>query len=309
MKKLSVAVLMGGGSAEHEISVVSGQQVIKKLNKKKFKITPVLISKNNIWSTSINTLKKKKVDVVFIAMHGTFAEDGAIQGLLELNGFKYTGSGILASALGMDKLAFRKIIERLSLFVPKYVALGNKDSLNMAYKVLGSPPYFVKPNKQGSSVGASIAKTKKDLRAAVKKAFRYDDTVLIDEYIEGIELTCAVLGNENPKALPLVEIVPKKGEFFDYNSKYTESGSDEIVPARISKTIANKVQNIAIKIYKEMGCRGFGRVDFILKNEKPYVLEINTIPGLTPMSLFPKAAMAAGITYTNLLDKVIRLAL
>ncbi|MEK7497669.1 MAG: D-alanine--D-alanine ligase [Patescibacteria group bacterium] len=309
MKKLNIIVLVGGTSSEHEISLISGQQVVKNLSNKKYNVTPVLISKKGVWQFSVDDLKKMEVGVVFIAMHGTFAEDGTIQGLLELSGLKYTGAGVLVSALGMNKLMFRKFLNGLSFPVPKYVSLKRHDSLNKVFKILRGPPYFVKPNSQGSSVGASIVKTKKNLAPAVKNAFKYDDIVLVDEYIKGIELTCAVLGNENPKVLPLVEIVPKKGEFFDYESKYTESGSEEIAPARISKKLTKEIQEIAIKVYKEIGCRGFGRVDFILKGTKPYILEINTIPGLTPMSLFPKAAKAAGISYPKLLDKIIGLAL
>jgi len=341
MKKINVAVLMGGVSSEHEISIISGQQVVRSLDKSKFNITPVLISKRGIWRTlsvaetldlpdplkikgtekeivvfnkdnnisNPGDVKKKGIDIVFIAMHGTFAEDGTIQGLLELSGLKYTGAGVLASSLGMNKLMFRKFVTGLSLLVPKYVSLKKNDSLNKVFNVLGMPPYFVKPNNQGSSVGASIVKVKKDLVSAVKNAFKYDDIVLVDEYIKGKEITCAVLGNENPVALPLVEIVPKKGEFFDYESKYTESGSDEIVPARISKSFTKRIQKTAARVYKEIGCMGFGRVDFILKDGMAYILEINTIPGLTPMSLFPKAAKAAGVSYPGLLDKIIRFGL
>jgi len=292
MKKgLRVMVLMGGKSPEHEISLISGREVIKNLDKRKYQVSSVIIPKEG----GQFKLDPQKTDIVFIAMHGPFGEDGTVQGMLETAGVKYTGSGVLASALGMDKIMFRKIMRAEKIPVPKSTTRF---------------PCFVKPHNQGSSVGASIARNKKELDAAVKLARRYSDKVLVEEYLSGKEVTCAVLGNENPKALPVIEIVPLKGEFFDYESKYTESGAEEIVPARISKPLTKKVQEIAVKVYKAIGCRGFARVDFILKDNKhPVVLEINTIPGLTPMSLVPKAAKAAGISYSQLLDRIIEYAI
>ncbi|MCH7641022.1 D-alanine--D-alanine ligase [Patescibacteria group bacterium] len=247
-----------------------------------------------------------KADVVFIAMHGPFGEDGTVQGMLELAGLAYTGPGVLASALGMDKVMFRRILKSKGIPVPKYAVLRRGHILSKVKKELGDPPYFIKPHNQGSSVGTSIVRKKKDLPGALDLAFEYSGQALVDEYIQGMEVTCAVLGNEKPTPLPLVEIRPLKGEFFDYESKYIESGAEEIVPARISKGLTNKIQEIAIDVYKTIGCRGFSRVDFILKNNRyPVVLEINTIPGLTPMSLLPKAAKAAGISYPKLLEKII----
>jgi len=322
-KKIKVAVLMGGKSSEHEVSIISGTEVVKSLDPGKYEVLPIVISKDGArWvlttKTSllgikdplsfrgtgkeivlteskslqgINSVSDRNVDIVFIAMHGPYGEDGTVQGMLDLAGIKYTGSGVLASALGMDKEMFRKIMQVEGIPVPKLTT---------------SFPCFVKPYNQGSSVGASIARNKKDLDSAVKLARKYSDNVLVEEYLKGTEVTCSVLGNDNPKALPVIEIVPLKGEFFDYESKYTESGAEEIVPARISTPLTKKVQDLAIRVYKAIGCRGFGRVDFILKDNKhPVVLEINTIPGLTPMSLLPKAAKAAGIDYPKLLDMIV----
>jgi len=340
MKKIRVVVLMGGKSPEHEISVISGQQVVRELNKKKYEVLPVVISKTGlIWElTSPETIlsltnlisykgtgeeielvsKKeisgvgslgKKADVVFIAMHGPFGEDGTIQGMMELAGIPYTGSGVTASAIGMDKIIFRKIMKAEGLLVPRFVVLykEEKDIFGQVEK-LGKPPYFVKPHNQGSSVGASIARNRKELAKAVKLSFKYSDKVLVDEYIKGVELTCGVIGNEKPISLPVCEIVPKN-EFFDYESKYKESGAQEIIPARISKTLETETRKLADKVYKAVGARGFARVDFILRGKKLYILEINTIPGLTPMSLLPKEAKAAGISYSNLLNKIIKYAL
>ncbi len=336
-RKLRIAVLMGGKTPEHEISLISGKEVVKSLDNSKYDILPIVISRTGErWQlvspnklltlpdplrlkgtkkeiikrdeaeiTGLNQVQRR-ADVVFIAMHGPFGEDGTVQGMLELAGVSYTGPGVLASAIGMDKIIFRKVLAFEGIPIPKYLVIQAGDSLTTVSKTLGRPPYFVKPSNQGSSVGASIVKFKKDLPNALKLAFEYSKQALIDEYLEGLEVTCGVIGNKKPIPLPLVEIRSLKGEFFDYESKYTESGAEEIVPARISKGLKNKVQKIAVEVYNAIGCRGFSRVDFIIKNNKyPVVLEINTIPGLTPMSLLPKAAKAAGISYPKLLDKII----
>lgn len=330
---------MGGRSPEHEISVLSGQQVVANLNKNKYEVLPIVISKSGKWQLTskeeivklespiglkgtsreivlstnrqikeTTEIKNSNVDVVFIAMHGPYGEDGTIQGMLELSNIKYTGSGVLSSSLCMDKEFFRQLMKSHKYTIPKYICINKSEKLDEkeVLREVGPGPYFVKPVAGGSSIGSAISQNLKELDMSVKLAFKYDDRVLIDEYIKGLELTCAVLGNENPKALPVIEIHPLKGDFFDYNSKYSDKGSEEIVPARISKSLTIKVQDLAIKVYKSVGCRGFGRVDFILKDDKtPVILEINTIPGLTQMSLLPKAAKAAGITYKQLLDIII----
>ena len=329
---------MGGKTPEHEISLISGQEVVRNLSRK-YKATPIVISKDgsswNLISRSKllennaekilelkDTLRnlgasgqkrieglsyiKKFADVVFIVMHGPFGEDGTVQGMLELAGISYTGPGVLASALGMDKLRFRKVLEADGIPIPRYVAVMKNENIKKFYPKLGKPPYFIKPNDQGSSVGCSIVRSHKELKKALNLAFEYSDIALIDEYVNGTEVTCGILGNDKQMALPLVEIVPKKAGFFDYDSKYTESRAEETVPANISKKLTKEVKSLAIKTYKAIGCKGFSRVDFILKDGKdPLILEINTIPGLTPMSLFPKAAKACGISYSKLLDMII----
>lgn len=298
---------MGGKSSEYEVSISSGNEVIRQLDKAKYNIFPLVISKKG---EGVEKILKTKADIIFIVMHGQFGEDGTVQGMLELAGIPYTGSKVLASAIGMDKEIFRKLMELEKLPIPKYITLYKGKKYSSFKKVLGKMPYFVKPVNGGSSVGASIAENPSGLKKSIGLAFKYDDRILVDEYIKGIEVTCGVIGNSNIVALPVVEIRPLKGKFFDYESKYTESGSEEIVPARISKILTKNVQDIALEVFKAVGCRGFARVDFILKNNKyPIILEINTIPGLTPMSLLPKAAKAAGISYPNLLDKVIKYAL
>jgi D-alanine-D-alanine ligase len=291
-KKLKVVVLSGGKSSERKISLLSGKEVLNNINKRKYLAALLVIPKSgNKW---VNRLMALKPDVVFIALHGTNGEDGSIQGLLETIGIPYTGAGVLSSALGMDKILFKKVMRENKIAVPRDVK---------------NPPCFVKPNNQGSSMGASIALNHKEYVSAVKLAKKYSNDILIEEYLKGTELTCAVVGNEKPIALPVMEVRPLKSDFFDYDSKYTESGSEEIVPAGISKSASRKVQKISIEVYRTIGCRGFGRIDFILKNGRPVVLEINTIPGLTKMSLVPKAAKAAGISYSRLIDTIIAYAI
>ena len=291
MSTQKVLVLMGGRSSEYEVSLASGNEILKNINRKKYFPIPLVISKNG---DGLDKIFEIKPNVVFIALHGAYGEDGKIQGLLESLGISYTGSGVLPSAIGMDKILFKKLMLHHNISVPKPT---NKF------------PCFVKPADQGSSVGTAIAKNKTELNKALNIAKKYSNNLLIEEYLSGMEITCAILGNGNPYTLPLVEIVPKKNNFFDYQSKYTESGADEIVPARISKSLTKKVSDLALQVYKIVGCRGFARVDFILKDGKnPIVLEINTIPGLTPTSLFPKAAKAFGMTYSQLIDNIIKYA-
>lgn len=304
-RKIRVAVVMGGVSSEHRVSLMSGRECIKNLDKDKYLIKPLVINKNG---KGFEKLIQIKPDITLIALHGKGGEDGSIQGFLDSLGKKYTGSGVTASAIGMDKEVFRKLMRFHKINIPEYLVLRKGEGSQNISK-LNFSSYFVKPVNGGSSVGASLAKNSKELKRSINLAFKYDNRILVDEYIKGREFTCAVIGNDNPKALPVVEIKPLKGDFFDYESKYTESGSEEIVPAKISKALTKEIQEIALEVYKIVGCRGFGRVDFMLKKGKtPVVLEINTIPGLTPMSLLPKAAKAAGISYPRLLDEIINLA-
>jgi len=209
-----------------------------------------------------------------------------------------------------DKLLFRRVLKSENIPVPRFVVVKKGEPGGRVFKDLGDPPYFIKPHNQGSSIGTSIVESKEDLDEALGLAFRYSETALVDEYIKGTEVTCGVLGNKKPEPLPLVEIIPRKSRFFDYQSKYLKGGAREIAPARISKRLTRRIKEIALVVYRLIGCRGFSRVDFILRKAKePLVLEINTIPGLTPMSLLPKAAGAAGISYSQLLDKIIKYAL
>src|SRR5258706_1034023 len=305
-KKIKVAVLMGGKSPEHYVSMIAGKEVVKQLDKNKYRVIPLPIPKSG---KGIEGILKIKPDVVYIAMHGPFGEDGTVQGMLDLFGIPYTGPGVLASSIGIDKVMFRKIMVSENIPIPKFVTFEKGESLKKVSSNLGKPSYFIKPYDQGSSVGASLVKQTKDLRSALNLALKYSQIALVDEYIEGIELTCAVLGNKNPIALPVIEIQALKGNFFDYKSKYTDEGALEIVPARISPELTKKVKEMAIKVYKAVGCKAVSRIDFILKDSKyPIVLEINTRPGLTPTSLLSKTAKATGIDNFKLLSMLIEYA-
>lgn len=235
-------------------------------------------------------------------MHEPCGEDGSIQGFLELTGKPYTGSGVLASALGMNKIYSRKIFTQEGLLVPK-TKIVSKDNPKKSFSFKNLKfPLFVKPSNQGSSVGTSKVRNKTELKRAITQALSFSTRALIEEFIDGLEITGGILG-QTP--LPLVEIVPKKN-FFDYEAKYNPNLTDEIVPARLNPKLTKKAQRIALRAFNSIGCHGFGRVDMIIKGNQIYVLEVNTIPGLTPVSLLPKAALAAGISYPQLLDKIIK---
>lgn len=280
MTKLRVGVLMGGNSSEREVSIMSGKEVIKNLDKDKYEVVEIVVPEE--------LEKVKSIDVAFLALHGKGGEDGIIQGYLETLGIKYTGCGVMASAVGMDKRIFRMLAER--------------DGFLMAAETK-SVPCVVKPVNGGSSVGVVIVKDESKLKEAIDEAKKYDSEIVIEEYIEGTEVSCGILGNT---VLPVIEIVPKK-EFFDYEAKYTQGMSEEICPARLSETVTKIIQEETMRVFKMIGGRGYARVDFIIKDDTPYLLEINTLPGMTPNSLLPKEAGAVGINYSQLLDKIIEL--
>ena len=263
-----------------------------------------------------DVVREGDIDVVFIALHGPYGEDGTVQGLLELLGIPYTGSGVLASALAMDKLRSRQVLQASGLPVPAWILLdaaqwpaGRAELARRTGRDLGYP-CVVKPNAQGSSIGVTIVREEAALDAAVELALGYGTVVLIEEYLRGTELTCGILEDPDtgvPQALPVIEIVPKR-EFFTYEAKY-QGASEEICPARISASHAAKAQDLALRAHTVLGCEGFSRVDLFLCGTDVVVLEVNTIPGLTEGSLIPLAARAAGIEYPELLDQMIAAAL
>jgi D-alanine-D-alanine ligase len=307
MKKLTIALLSGGKSSEREVSISSGDQVYEALDHSKYDII------RYDPKTDIKQLvaDAPKIDAALIILHGPFGEDGTVQGLLDLLEIPYQGSGVLGSALGMNKLASKYLYEKSGLLVPPYVVIGKNDILDADARVqqLGLP-LVVKPVGSGSSVGISIVKSEDSLTEAVGKAFEQDAMVLIEAFIDGVELTGGVLGNDRLEAFPLIEIVPSESfDFFDYEAKYTTGATNEICPARINDKMTKRAQEIAKTAHRALFCKGYSRTDMILKDEDIYVLETNTIPGMTATSLLPQAAGKAGIPFSQLLDRLIELSI
>lgn len=307
MKKLTIALLAGGISSEREISLQSGDQVYEVLDKKKFDVI------RYDPKTDLNRLvaEAPDIDAALIILHGPYGEDGTVQGLLDLLDIPYQGSGVLGSAIAMNKLVSKQLYERFGLPVPPYIVIQHNNAIDpeKCLKRLGMP-LVVKPVKGGSSVGISIVKSKESLKNAVDEAFTYDDTVLIESYIDGIELTGGVIGNKNLEALPIIEIIPdKEHEFFDYEAKYTAGITREICPARIDEDLTVKAQTYAKMAHSSLFCKGYSRTDMILKKREIYIIETNTIPGMTATSLLPLAAGTAGIGFSQLLDRLIELSI
>ncbi len=247
-------------------------------------------------------------DVVFIALHGVWGEDGRIQGLLDTLGIPYTGSGVLASALAMDKAMAKRVLASAGLDVPRDAVVRGAAGDDLARAAAVGLPAFVKPVASGSSVGAAIVRRPEELAPAIEAALREDDRALVEEYVQGRELTVAVIGNDQPRALPVIEIVTKH-PFFDYGAKYDAGESEEIVPARIPDEVARRTQALALRAHAALDCRGMSRTDFVWSADRLVVLEVNTIPGMTANSLLPKAAAAAGIPFGELLERLIGWAL
>jgi D-alanine-D-alanine ligase len=248
------------------------------------------------------------VDVVFISVYGTWGEDGRIQGLLDTIGIPYTGSGVLASALAMDKVMAKRVLGSDGLDVPRGVVVTSASSEDLARARSVGLPLFVKPVAGGSSVGAATVTSAEQLAPAITEALRYDERALVEELLGGKELTVAVIGNEELTALPVIEIVTKR-QFFDYTAKYSAGESEEIVPARIPDDVARRAQDIAVRAHRALGCRGMSRTDLMWSGDRLVTLEVNTIPGMTANSLLPKAARAAGIPFGDLLARFVEWAL
>lgn len=263
-------------------------------------------SRSLVPATRAITADAEPLDVVFIALHGPWGEDGRIQGLLDTLGIPYTGSGVLASALAMDKVMAKTVLVAAGIDVPRGIVVTRADDPAARSVPL---PAFVKPVQQGSSVGSTIVLRAAGLEAAIADALRYDDRALVEERVLGRELTVAVIGNDELEALPVIEIVTSHA-FFDYGAKYDAGESDEIVPARIPDAVATRAQELAIRSHTALGCRGMSRTDLIWSEDgRMVVLELNTIPGMTANSLLPKAAREAGIPFDILLDRLVRWAL
>ncbi len=348
-KKITVGVIFGGKSGEHEVSIASAMSIIKNINKQKYTILPIGIQKNGNWtngntayklvpenlkkllpSAEKNPQKKSHlslslqklylhpdtVDIAFPVLHGTYGEDGTIQGMLELANIPYVGSGVLGSALGMDKAVQKELYKLHGLkqanyfyFFKKNWKSGKKQILRLIEKKF-KYPVFVKPANLGSSVGISKAKNRQGLIDAINCAGQYDNKILIEEGLRDIrEIECAVLGNDKPKASVCGEVVPSN-EFYDYSAKYIDNASKIYIPAKLDKLIQKKIQSMAIRAFTILNLSGMARVDFFLsKKNVIYVNEVNTIPGFTSISMYPKLWEASGLSYANLIDTLISLAM
>lgn len=358
MEKINVMVIFGGKSGEHEISLISATSIIKAMDKDKYNITTVGITKDGIWKlykgpideiqsgnwekivdkaekeegfisnmcllpTSrgegrlvLGNGERQKIDVIFPVLHGPYGEDGTIQGLFEMMSVPYVGAGVLASAVAMDKAVAKKLLEADGIPQAEYdIIIFNQ------YKEDGAEiidriedrfeyPVFVKPANMGSSVGITKAYNRQDLQEAIDLAGKYDRKIVVEETIVGREIECAVLGNDNPIASLPAEIIPS-ADFYDYKDKYISGTSQFEIPAKLDESTSEKIRNMAIKVYRLLDCTGLARVDFFLENESNRILlnEVNTMPGFTKISMYPKMLEATGIKYEDLIDKLIALAI
>ena len=347
MGKKRLGVIFGGTSTEHEVSIVSGTSVIKNLNKEKYEIYPIYIDKAGEWfefepdnktykvGDEIVGTKKieniwnylKTMDILFPVLHGLQGEDGTIQGMFELLKIPYVGTRVLGSSVCMDKVYSKIIFEKAKLNQAKYIYIRrfedkyiyvnedfSEENLNIqetVNKIMEKIdfPMFIKPSNSGSSVGISKAKNKDELINAITEASKFDKKILIEENINGREIECAVLGNEEVKASVLGEILPAEA-FYSFSAKYQNSDSKTVEAPDLPEELTKKVRELAVKAYKAADCQGLSRVDFFVddKENKIYINEINTLPGFTEISMYPKLWEKSGLTYTELLDKLIELA-
>lgn len=370
-EKLTVAVIFGGQSPEHEVSRMSAASIVRNIDTGKYNVVTIGINREGSWfyyngpveliengewesyakkqtkgAQPFNILKfqnakvihrgkekkgagprkffewlgaensETKVDVIFPVLHGCNGEDGTVQGFFELMGLPYVGAGVLASAIGMDKSYSKIAFARAGLLQADYLVV-HKNNLELDENAIISQieekfayPCFVKPCNAGSSVGATKAHDEKELREGLKIASSYDRKILVEEYIDGRELECSVLGNDKPQASTVGEIIPSR-EFYDYDAKYNDESSKLIIPAELPLSTIQDIRDCAIKAFQAIDCSGFARVDFFIHNESNqiYINEINTIPGFTSISMYPKLWEASGISYKELVDKLIKLAI
>ena len=293
---MKVAVLLGGKSAEREVSLKSGSMVLAALRKKGVDAHPFDPKERDLLE-----LAKERFQRVFITLHGRFGEDGTVQAVLEWLGIPYTGSGVLASALAMDKLRTKRLWAAEGLPTAPYEVLGAQTNFKAVAKRLGTP-LFVKPASEGSSVGMTKVKKAADLEEAYALAVNYDPVVLAEKFIDGPELTVGILGDE---VLPIIKIETPR-EFYDYEAKYLRDDTRYLIPSGLAAKKEKEIQALCLKAFRSLGCRGWGRVDLMLdKRGRPYLLEINTSPGMTDHSLVPMAARAVGISYEELCVKVL----
>ncbi len=345
-KKLTVALLFGGRSAEHEVSLSSAAAVYRNIDKNKYRVISLFISKEGKWKRVATPLLPPaklaagtsgsflpwstepppasgkpdllpahfKADIYFPVLHGPYGEDGTIQGLFEMADVPYVGAGVLASAAGMDKAVAKALFTMNRLPVVKYATLVETDWKKHRAAVLAlierefSLPFFIKPANLGSSVGISKVKERAETIRAIRRAFRYDRKILVEQGVQGREIECSVLGNDRPKASLPGEVIPHR-DFYDYRDKYIEGKTQFRIPADLPEATVNEVKRLAVEAYRAVDCAGMARIDFFLEEGtgKLYVNEINTIPGFTEISMYPKLWQASGISFPSLIEKLIRL--
>ena len=296
--KKRVGLLMGGLSREREISLKTGNAILKALSQKGYNVHPIDVDRS-----IAETLAREKIECVFLALHGRFGEDGTIQGMLELMRIPYTGSGVLASALALHKIMAKKVFLYEKIPTPSYEVFHREEiEKNLPKKISFPLPVVVKPAREGSTIGVSIVKRKEELFPALKKAGGCDEEILVEEFMKGKEITVGIL-EDTP--LPIIEIAPKSG-FYDYQSKYTKGETEYIIPAQIPKKRYLYAQELSLKAFQALGCSDCARVDLMTDEEgNPYVIDVNTMPGMTETSLVPKAASYAGITFEDLVERIL----
>ena len=345
-KKIRLAILFGGKSAEHEVSIQSARNITEAIDNEKYEVSFIGITKTGKWQlldlpklkkgkTSVIVEKKKNAvalipqgngeltnqanipkiqfDVVFPILHGPFGEDGTVQGLLKLANVPFVGASVLGSAIGMDKDVMKRLLKEANIPVAKFISYHSYQKTQIRFEKIISElglPFFVKPANLGSSVGISKIHDPKEFHSAVNKAFKYDRKILFEENIIGREIECSVIGNENPVASVPGEVIPQH-EFYSYEAKYTdENGAVLKIPAELSLSTQKSIQEMAVKVFKVLECEGMARVDFFLKDNGHIVVnEINTIPGFTSISMYPKLWEQSGIPYAKLIDILIKLAI
>ncbi|MCI0626811.1 MAG: D-alanine--D-alanine ligase [Acidobacteria bacterium] len=352
MKKLTIALLFGGKSGEHEVSLRSAASILKALDREKYEVIPIGITKEGQWRSDPKFLEaafpeilahgqpvllppdpsencllqilsdaksignQAKIDVVFPALHGTYGEDGTIQGLLDMANLPYVGAGVLGSSVGMDKDVMKRLLQHASLPVVNFLVVldhhwrQKQEAVRRAIESQVGYPCFVKPANLGSSVGISKVKSAEALEPAMDLAAQYDRKVIVEKGLEAREIECSVLGNDDPQASLPGEIVPSH-EFYDYEAKYLDERSRLLIPAPLEESQTKAFQELAIKTFLVTECSGLARVDFFLEKQTNliYVNEINTLPGFTSISMYPKLWQATGLGYSELIDKLIQLAL
>jgi D-alanine-D-alanine ligase len=340
MRKIRVGIVFGGKSCEHEVSIASARNVVEALDRQKYEPVLIHIDKNGAWhlrealedfskQESIALIPKKEgsdlihlsspstsappVEVIFPVLHGSFGEDGTIQGLFKMADIPFVGAGVLGSAVGMDKDVMKRLLRDAGIPIGKFVVLYKHHKEKYCYEecvaMVGSP-FFIKPANAGSSVGVAKIRSEEEFFQALEEAFLYDRKILVEEFIAGREIECSVLGNEHPIASLPGEIIPQH-EFYSYEAKYLdENGAILQVPAILELDVIQRVQSMAVEVFQVLCCEGMARVDFFLKEDGTLLVnEINTIPGFTQISMYPKLWQASGLTYASLLDRLIELAL